>query len=53
MESYRRSSLFPFLMAIGLSVAVTHTERARDVAVQTMRGAADLVQDLGAAEFLD
>jgi hypothetical protein len=53
LESYRRSSLYPFMMAIALSVAVAHTDRGREVAAQTMRGAADLVQDLGAAEFLD
>jgi hypothetical protein len=40
-------------MAIALSVAVAHADRGREVAAQTMRGAADLVQDLGAAEFLD
>jgi aminoglycoside phosphotransferase (APT) family kinase protein len=53
LESYRRSSLYPFLLAVGMSLAISHTDRARQLSAQVLRGAAQLVLDLGAAEFLD
>jgi aminoglycoside phosphotransferase (APT) family kinase protein len=53
LESYRRSSLYPLLAAIPMSLAILNTDRGLEVAAPIMRGAAELVQDLGAEDFLD
>jgi aminoglycoside phosphotransferase (APT) family kinase protein len=53
LESYRVSSLYPFLLTVSFSVVLAQTDRDRDVWTQLLRGTAELVQDLGAADFLD
>ncbi|MHB8693730.1 MAG: phosphotransferase [Solirubrobacteraceae bacterium] len=51
-ESYRRCALYPFLLGISMSLSINHTDRARDLGAHVMRCAAELVQDLGAGDFL-
>jgi len=53
LESYRRSSLYPFLLTVCMSMFLGHTDRDREVWTQLLRGAAELVEDHAAAEFLD
>jgi aminoglycoside/choline kinase family phosphotransferase len=53
LESYRRSSLYPFLLTVALSVSLGRTERYREICARLLRGAAELVLDHGAADFLD
>jgi hypothetical protein len=53
LESYRRCSLWPFLLGIAVSVTVVQTERGDAMWARLMRGAADLVLDTGAADLLD
>jgi hypothetical protein len=53
LESYRRCSLWPFLLGIAVSVTVMQTERGDAMWARLMSGAAELVLDTGAAELLD
>jgi hypothetical protein len=53
LESYRVSSLYPFLLTMSMSLFLAHTDRDREVWTQLLRGCAELVQDYGAADFLD
>lgn len=53
LESYRISSLYPFLLTVSMSLFLAHTDRDREVWTQLLRGAAELVHDTGAAGFLD
>lgn len=53
LESYRRSSLFPFLLAIAMSLSIARTDHIQELAAQILRSSAELVQDLGAESFLD
>jgi hypothetical protein len=53
LESYRISSLYPFLLTVSMSMFLAHTDRDRDVWTQLLRGSAELVHDLGAAEVLE
>jgi hypothetical protein len=52
-ESYRRCSLWPFLLGVAVSVTVVQTERGDAMWARLMSGAAELVLDTGAAELLD
>jgi aminoglycoside/choline kinase family phosphotransferase len=51
-DSYRRCSLWPFLLGIAVSVTVVQTERGDAMWARLMNGAAELVLDTGAAELL-
>ena len=51
-ESYRRCSLWPFLLGVAVSVTIVQTERGDAMWARLMRGAAELVLDTGAAEYL-
>jgi hypothetical protein len=51
-ESYRRCSLWPFLLGVVVSVTIAQTERGDAMWARLMRGAAELVLDTGAAEYL-
>jgi hypothetical protein len=53
LESYRISSLYPFLLTVSMSMVLAHTDRDREMWTQLLRGSAELVHDLGAAEVLD
>jgi hypothetical protein len=53
LESYRISSLYPFLLTVSMSMVLAHTDRDRDMWTQLLRGSAELVEDLGAAEVLE
>jgi len=53
LESYRISSLYPFLLTVSMSLFLAHTDRDREVWTQLLRGTAELVQDVGAADLLD
>jgi hypothetical protein len=53
LESYRISSLYPFLLTVSMSLFLAHTDRDREVWTQLLRGCAELVEDTGAASFLD
>jgi len=53
LESYRICSLYPFLLTVSMSMFLAHTDRDRDVWTQLLRGSAELVYDLGAAEVLE
>jgi hypothetical protein len=51
-ESYRRCSLWPFLLGVAVSVNIVQTERGDAMWARLITGAAELVQDTGAAELL-
>ena len=53
LESYRISSLYPLLLTVCMSMFLAHTDRDREVWTQLLRGSAELVLDLGAAEVLE
>jgi aminoglycoside phosphotransferase (APT) family kinase protein len=53
IESYRISSLYPFLLTVSMSMFLAHTDRDREVWTQLLSGCACLVEDHGAASFLD
>jgi hypothetical protein len=53
LESYRISSLYPLLLTVCMSMFLAHTDRDREVWTQLLRGSAEMVQDLGAAELLE
>ena len=53
LESYRISSLYPFLLTVSMSMFLAHTDRDREVWTQLLSGCAYLVEDHGAASFLD
>ncbi len=53
LESYRRSSLWPFLLGIPVSVSLVQTERGDAMWARLVRGCAELVIDTGAAELLE
>lgn len=53
LESYRISSLYPLLLTVSMSMFLAQTERDREVWTQLLRGTAELVHDLDAAELLD
>jgi hypothetical protein len=53
LESYRISSLYPFLLTVCMSMFLAHTDRDREVWTQLLRGSAELVLDLGAADVLE
>ena len=52
LESYRRCSLWPFLLGVAVSVTVVQTERGDAMWARLVSGAADLVLDTGAADLL-
>jgi hypothetical protein len=52
IESYRISSLYPFLLTVSMSMFLAHTDRDREVWTLLLRGAADLVTDYEAGELL-
>jgi aminoglycoside/choline kinase family phosphotransferase len=52
-ESYRRCTLWPFLLGIAVSVMLVQTERGDEMWARLMSGAAELVLDAGAAKYLD
>jgi hypothetical protein len=52
-ESYRRCSLYTFLLSIGISVTIARTERGDEMWAAMLSMSADLVNELGAADFLD
>jgi thiamine kinase-like enzyme len=52
LESYRISSLYPFLLTVSMSLFLAHTDRDREVWTQLLRGCAELVEDHNAAELL-
>jgi hypothetical protein len=51
-ESYRRCSLWPFLLGIAVSVTIMQTERGDAMWARLVGGAAELVLDTGAADLL-
>jgi hypothetical protein len=53
LESYRRCSLWPFLLGIPVSVSVVQTERGDAMWARLVGGCAQLVIDTGAAGLLD
>jgi aminoglycoside phosphotransferase (APT) family kinase protein len=53
LYSYRVSSLYPFLLTVSMSLFLAHTDRDREIWTQLLRGAAELVEDTGAASVLD
>ena len=53
LESYRRCSLWPFLLGIAVSVTVVQTERGDAMWARLVSGAAELVLDTHADELLD
>jgi hypothetical protein len=53
LDSYRRCSLWAFLLGIPVSVSLVQTERGDEMWAGLMRGCAELVLDTGAAELLD
>jgi hypothetical protein len=53
LDSYRISSLYPFLLTVSMSLFLAHTDRDREVWTQLLRGTAELVQDHGAADVLE
>jgi aminoglycoside/choline kinase family phosphotransferase len=52
-HSYRVSSLYPFLLAVAVSVTITETERGDMMWARLITGAADLVSQTGAAKLVD
>jgi aminoglycoside phosphotransferase (APT) family kinase protein len=52
LESYRISSLYPFLLTVSMSLFLAHTDRDREVWTLLLRGCADLVADHKADELL-
>jgi len=52
LETYRRCSLWPFLLGIPVSVSLVQTERGDAMWARLVRGCAELVIDTGAAELL-
>src|SRR4029077_11803339 len=53
LESYRRCSLWPFLLGIPVAVSLVQTERGDAMWARLVRGCAELVIDTGAAELLE
>jgi aminoglycoside phosphotransferase (APT) family kinase protein len=53
LESYRGSSLYPFLLTVAVSVTLARTERGDQMWAQLFSASADIVQDTGAAALLD
>lgn len=53
LASYRRCSLWPFLLGIPVSVSLVQTERGDAMWARLVRGCAELVIDTGAAELLE
>ncbi len=51
-QSYRAASLSPFLLSVFTSVTLQRTERGDAMWTQLLRGAAELVDDTGAARLL-
>lgn len=51
-ESYRRCSPYPFLLAIAVSVTLERTDRGDAMWARMVRGSAEMVEDLGAADIL-
>jgi hypothetical protein len=52
-ESYRRSSLYPFLLTILASMALEQTERGDAMWARMIRGTADLILVTGASDVLN
>lgn len=52
LDSYRRSSLWPFLLGIVVSVTIEQTERGDAMWARLIGGAAELVLDTRAAQLL-
>jgi aminoglycoside phosphotransferase (APT) family kinase protein len=52
IQSYRISSLYPFLLTVSMSMFLAHTDRDREVWTLLLRGCADLVADYDADELL-
>jgi hypothetical protein len=53
LDSYRRCSLWAFLLGIPVSVSLVQTERGDAMWAQLMRGCAELVMDTRAGELLE
>jgi hypothetical protein len=53
LESYRRCSLYPFLLTIAVSMTLERTERGDAMWARMVRDTADLIQATGAADVLD
>jgi hypothetical protein len=53
LESYRGSSLYPFLLTVAVSVTLARTERGDQMWAQLFSASADVVRDTGAAALLD
>jgi aminoglycoside phosphotransferase (APT) family kinase protein len=52
IESYRISSLYPFLLTVSMSMFLAHTDRDREVWTLLLSGAAAIVADYKADELL-
>jgi aminoglycoside phosphotransferase (APT) family kinase protein len=52
-ESYRRCSLYPFLLTVAVSMTLERTERGDAMWARMVRDTADLIQATGAADLLD
>jgi hypothetical protein len=52
-ESYRRSSLYPFLLTIAISMTLEQTERGDAMWARMLRDTGDLIQATSAADVLD
>jgi hypothetical protein len=52
-ESYRRSSLYPFLLTIAFSMTLEQTERGDIMWARMVRDTADLIRATGASGLLD
>ena len=53
VESLRACSLYVFLLGIGVSVTLEQTERGDEMFAALITQSAELVEDLGAASYLD
>jgi aminoglycoside phosphotransferase (APT) family kinase protein len=52
-ESYRRSSLYPFLLTVAMSMTLEQTERGDAMWARMVRDTGDLIQATGASDVLD
>jgi aminoglycoside phosphotransferase (APT) family kinase protein len=53
LESYRRCSLYPFLLTIAVSMTLEQTERGDAMWARMVRDTADLIRATGASDVLD
>lgn len=52
-ESYRRSSLYPFLLTVAVSMTLERTERGDAMWARMLRDTAELINATGAADILE